>query len=124
MKLSNTLLMSILVALTVAISACSGSSSVKNDVFGGAGGSGGSSGDGGGVSPAMQQKIAEETAKCRESGYGVKYIVSTSTNGNACTTGCMQFSSLYQYCHALRNDSLNNNCGANRREQMYQRDCT
>jgi hypothetical protein len=44
-------------------------------------------------------------------------------NENGCMTGQHKFSTLIDYCAALKDDELNNNCAWSLRKGTYERDC-
>lgn len=99
MKFSIPLAMS---AFVFALSACS---------------NGGGGGQGFVPAPHLQAPIPNPTSSEKtEFSYEYKY--------NGCTTGKRTLSSKKEYCDALLNDALNNNCAREMRIEVFNRQCT
>lgn len=50
--------------------------------------------------------------------------VGTSSFGQQCRTGRHEFGRIEDYCRALQNEQLNQNCAQQRRQQLFQQNCT
>jgi hypothetical protein len=82
---------------------------------------GGSSG--GGSSPGVQDAQAKCANTPANPGFDARYVISETTNGTSCTTGCQIFDSPQAYCNGLENDALNNNCARDAREEDFAKNC-
>jgi len=51
------------------------------------------------------------------------YEIGESINGIKCTTGAHTFAVKAEYCLALSDDALNNNCGKRGRARAFSQDC-